>query len=423
MSDKEKLLQQLVIEKILRLQVEPPKIIQRMLDTAQIHFQNTGYVLVLIRVFSLSEDFKSAIYMREAVLPEDFININKLMITIFSARLSEIGTVYPVSTAEGIPFLINILPEYVNEDGTYKAELFDDIERIAGEAKRELKSLGIELIVIMTEAVNEIKDLPRIYQEANDLSLFLNTANEQEEKIFSTDAYDDDFKQPGKGLLNRFHSTLQDGRFQESEKLLNAIVNDFFSKNVNSHRTFEFFMTEELSSVINDFSPAIPENIKDMIMKRINELMINYASSTKDGWGKPERICLLVSQIMSVLEENLKIPERFSKQSLEDSVYYIQHHFTDPQFDLSRLCFEFQVKPSTFSKAFKKMTGMTPLSYLQMCRINYAKKLLSTTEENLSEIARNCGYTSAESLILAFKKIEGITPGYYRELNNVAKMS
>ena len=59
---------------------------------------------------------------------------------------------------------------------------------------------------------------------------------------------------------------------------------------------------------------------------------------------------------------------------------------------------------------FKKQTGMSPYQYLHLCRINYARTLLTTTNMTISEIAESAGYNSAAVFIRHFKSFNKTTP-------------
>lgn len=63
---------------------------------------------------------------------------------------------------------------------------------------------------------------------------------------------------------------------------------------------------------------------------------------------------------------------------------------------------------------FEKQIGMSPYRYLHMCRINYAQKLLTTTDMSISEIAYSVGYHAPAVFIRHFKSFHGVSPGAYR---------
>ena len=62
---------------------------------------------------------------------------------------------------------------------------------------------------------------------------------------------------------------------------------------------------------------------------------------------------------------------------------------------------------------------MTFTEYLNTVRLNVAKDLLITSNYNLSEIAREAGYTDLSYFSKLFKKEYGISPSKYRKENRL----
>ncbi|MDB5083331.1 MAG: AraC family transcriptional regulator [Bacilli bacterium] len=74
--------------------------------------------------------------------------------------------------------------------------------------------------------------------------------------------------------------------------------------------------------------------------------------------------------------------------------------------------------PYTLSKAFKQVTGVNFIDYLTGIRMDTAKELLRTTEFRINDVAERVGYRHSYFNRI-FKKLEGMTPSLYRELNAV----
>lgn len=78
------------------------------------------------------------------------------------------------------------------------------------------------------------------------------------------------------------------------------------------------------------------------------------------------------------------------------------------------------------SRYFKKMVGMSFNSYVNIYRLNYACYLLNNSNENILNIAIECGYKSIRSFNRNFKNHFGISPNEFirgdyaisRELND-----
>lgn len=67
-----------------------------------------------------------------------------------------------------------------------------------------------------------------------------------------------------------------------------------------------------------------------------------------------------------------------------------------------------------FIRRFKQVTGVTPLQYITMLRINKAKKLLRSSQYSVQEIANILGYDDPLYFSRIFKKQTGRAPSQYQ---------
>lgn len=100
----------------------------------------------------------------------------------------------------------------------------------------------------------------------------------------------------------------------------------------------------------------------------------------------------------------------------EKSIEYIKAHIHH-NITLKDLSDYTGLSPYYFSRLFKKETGYSPIDYVSMMKINYAKLMLRTTSVSVAEIADSLGYSSESSFINAFKLRRGISPFKYRKLD------
>ncbi|WP_160689193.1 helix-turn-helix domain-containing protein [Clostridium sp. C2-6-12] len=70
-----------------------------------------------------------------------------------------------------------------------------------------------------------------------------------------------------------------------------------------------------------------------------------------------------------------------------------------------------------FSRTFKEVTGTNFSDYINKCRIDVAKELLSTGEMNVKEVCFKVGYNDPNYFSKVFKKYEGISPANYKIIN------
>lgn len=73
-----------------------------------------------------------------------------------------------------------------------------------------------------------------------------------------------------------------------------------------------------------------------------------------------------------------------------------------------------------FERRFKKATANTVLEYIQRVKIEAAKMNLESSQENVSEVMYNVGYSDPKAFRTTFKKITGLSPVQYRNKYNRA---
>ena len=75
------------------------------------------------------------------------------------------------------------------------------------------------------------------------------------------------------------------------------------------------------------------------------------------------------------------------------------------------------------AERFRAAMGDTPLSYLRTVRMQKAMHLLSDTDRNLEQVAREVGYTDAFSFSKVFKREIGIAPREFRRQDQADRQS
>ena len=68
-----------------------------------------------------------------------------------------------------------------------------------------------------------------------------------------------------------------------------------------------------------------------------------------------------------------------------------------------------------FLRAFREITGSTPIEYRNRIRLEHAKELLADTDMPVGEIGTAVGYSSPVYFCDAFRRQTGISPGRYRQ--------
>lgn len=95
--------------------------------------------------------------------------------------------------------------------------------------------------------------------------------------------------------------------------------------------------------------------------------------------------------------------------------YYVNENYRDVNLSITTIAQHFEVNPVYLSRVFLEHTGEGLLDYMNKLRIAKAKQLLNQMN-NLDEVALAVGYSNTRTFSRAFKKIEGVTPGKYKKV-------
>jgi two-component system response regulator YesN len=94
---------------------------------------------------------------------------------------------------------------------------------------------------------------------------------------------------------------------------------------------------------------------------------------------------------------------------------YIDQNYANTDLSLTLLSSTFEMNSKTLSRQFKEQFGENFVDYLMKRRIQAAKQLLLESETPIQQISIKVGYVNALSFTRAFKKMEGITPQELRK--------
>ena len=69
----------------------------------------------------------------------------------------------------------------------------------------------------------------------------------------------------------------------------------------------------------------------------------------------------------------------------------------------------------TFKRRFTAATGIAPIEYVQLLRVEDAKRRLERTDAAVDEISWRVGYEDPAFFRRLFKRTTGMSPGAYRK--------
>ena len=99
--------------------------------------------------------------------------------------------------------------------------------------------------------------------------------------------------------------------------------------------------------------------------------------------------------------------------TINEILRYISEHIHE-KISVSTIARHFSFSREYLSRHFHKITGQTLASYINIQKINEAKRLLVATDMPLTEISEYLSFSSQSYFHTIFKSIEGTTPKSYR---------
>ena len=200
----------------------------------------------------------------------------------------------------------------------------------------------------------------------------------------------------------------------------NINANDIHSS-INADSIHNNINTDSIHNNIN--TNSIHNNIIDSSNVNTKEIHINDSDIDFDNMNK----FIFVSYIFAFFGE--LDAHNFYQNPSEDSMHYlrlsdsikpalsyIENHYSE-NISLDDLARTAGFNKRYFCKIFKSLTTKTPIEYLNLYRINIAKKmLLDNSTISVSEVAYACGYNDSAYFIRIFKKTLNTTPAKFQSL-------
>jgi len=100
---------------------------------------------------------------------------------------------------------------------------------------------------------------------------------------------------------------------------------------------------------------------------------------------------------------------------VQDAIMYMNHHYCDSGLTMSSLAEHLQISGTTLSLEFQREMGIKPSEFLSNLRMEKAKELLRDTDLRIKDICIAVGYDDDYSFSRVFKKYTGMTASQYRE--------
>ena len=122
---------------------------------------------------------------------------------------------------------------------------------------------------------------------------------------------------------------------------------------------------------------------------------------------------MLVDGARSSQRPFMSAQKNFSDPLILRAIKWMTDNLTQPV-SIDELANSMHISYRTLNHRFIEIAGLSPLSYLQTLKIEYAKEMLECTHNDFEAITASVGYEDVSSFRRLFKRLTGLTPAQYK---------
>ncbi|UJF34896.1 helix-turn-helix transcriptional regulator [Paenibacillus hexagrammi] len=269
--------------------------------------------------------------------------------------------------------------------------------------------LKLQAVIVTGNTTSQISHVPYLFEETKQLLNFWDL--KESNTVIDVAQLHKSFAQlefPYHFMLEKelIHA-IRVGAQEEAAKLVRQFMDELTSAGVK-----KLVLQQGITQLVGSIQHA-------MLQSGINPIsLFNGANLYQElnQLNEPdEMLRWLETRIVGAYVQELVGKQDFqTKQVVENVLLYIQENYNS-NISLESCADEFGTSPYSLSRAIKQVTGINFIDYLTNLRMDQARELLRTTSLKISEVADRVGYQHTYFNRI-FKKIEGVSPGQYREL-------
>ncbi|MFC0210993.1 AraC family transcriptional regulator [Paenibacillus chartarius] len=388
------------LNRLLKGQVDPAE-----LAPDSLAFRGVQFPFPCVGVVLIEADESKEFRIEES--ERDYALVRFIILNLSSELLGDSG--YATETDNGRLALVLNVPDSSEETLLYRDRFIAELKGII-EGRFRIK------ITVATSSIHhELPEASRCYTEA------LNALDYRIIHGISSIIHYDQIRDMGRTdyhypteIEAQFMNVLKSGELEAAERILD----DLYERNIGSRDT-----TPELGKLLF-------MNILGTLLRVTNALKIDEKLSLESATD-PVKLILnstsadeMVKKIKELIaficncvrEARSEQHERWQERMKQ----YIDLHYGDHSLSLTTVAEHFGLTPAYTSGLFKKQYGINLSDYMIEVRISEAKRLLADPSLTVLQVAQKVGYSTDIGFIRVFKKIEGITPGKYREMLQIS---
>lgn len=150
-----------------------------------------------------------------------------------------------------------------------------------------------------------------------------------------------------------------------------------------------------------------------LLFERIVE---KYETARSDPLEKLSMATALIEWLLIVVERSSHMEAQKLTLDIEQVVRLMKQDLEESR-SMDDYARSIHLSTSRFKAKFKEQVGVPPGEYCLRCKIEAAKVRLKSTEDHITDIAYDLGFSSSQYFATTFKRFETLTPREYRTRN------
>lgn len=275
-------------------------------------------------------------------------------------------------------------------------------------------AFGLETYASISGIHTNWSELPTAYEEAFMANVHKTFwGNEVNDIVYYMDETIHDTKRHHSNVFleqqRKLSNCIITKKYKEAFDVLNELLENCFSKDVRYIRYNQCQASSIISIIMENLSSF--ESNEENKSYNIDTQFIYFERllTTKSLSSLKNEIYQIFNEIIEIQQQkHIDEPEWLVKVKK-----YIQKNYRNPDINIAHIADKFSMSVSYLGGTFKKVEGISILDFIHMLRIDECKKLL-LQDMTLKDCSDEFGYNDVKTLIRAYKRYEGITPGQYR---------
>lgn len=187
-----------------------------------------------------------------------------------------------------------------------------------------------------------------------------------------------------------------------SEGAIGRSDHDFFPKRrADQYRQDDVAVMKSGQAIVNRIESA-PE------VEGSPRLVMTSKAPLRDRRGRVIGVAGISRQV-----EDLRAPAG-TADAFAQVMEHLHSHFHE-SLTTEHLARRAGLSPSQFERRFRRAFGCSPRQYLMRVRVENASRMLSESEQTVSQIAQACGFYDHAHFSRTFRRLMSVTPTAYRK--------